>query len=48
MKVANYANAAIDLKVRLFGTDGNGIQKNYPFSQILGVNNSIVAKIAKK
>jgi hypothetical protein len=41
MKVANYANAAIDLNVRLFGTDGNGIQKNYPFSEVLGVNNSI-------
>lgn len=41
MKVANYTNGKIDLKVRLFGTDGDGVQRNYPFNQILGVSNSI-------
>lgn len=41
MKVNNYANDKINIKVRLFGTDEKGDQKNYPFDNVLGVTNSI-------
>jgi hypothetical protein len=41
MKVNNYQNGIIGLNVRLFGSDGSGDQKNYPFNQVLGVTNSI-------